>query len=117
MNDGGVQQEASSPAENPFVPERLLIRRNLDRLGRKRPLDTNLILYGPRGNGKTALLAWAVGQAKARGIRSIRLAASQSYAKEVLLNDLAVLPTWLRESFRKLGSASAFGPVSSYAIP
>lgn len=58
--------------------EQLLIRRDLDRLARKRPLDTNLILYGPRGNGKTALLAWAVGQAKARGIRSIRLAASQS---------------------------------------
>ena len=26
-----------------------------------------------------------------------------------MLNDLAVLPTWLRESFRKLGSALAFG--------
>ena len=78
MNDDGLRQQASDPAENPFVPgqglippclagrksERSLIQNHLDQLARKRPLGTNLILYGPRGNGKTALLAWAVGQAQ-----------------------------------------------------
>ncbi|MDE0101104.1 MAG: ATP-binding protein [Bryobacterales bacterium] len=123
MNDDGLRQQASDPAENPFVPgqglippclagresEQSLIQNHLDRLARKRPLGTNLILYGPRGNGKTALLAWAVGQAQKRGIRAIRLSASQSSAKEALLDELALLPTWLRAFLGRFGGASAMG--------
>lgn len=120
---GRVKQEAPDLAENPFVPgqglippclagrkpEQLLIRRHLDHLARKRPLGTNLVLYGPRGNGKTALLAWTVREAQDRGIRAIRIAASQRSARAVLINALALLPTWLRRFLRMFGGASATG--------
>ncbi len=123
VNDGSAAQAGSGLRDSPFVPgqglippclagrewEQVLIQNHLVRLARKRPLGTNLILYGPRGNGKTALLAWAVVQAQTRGIRAIRLAASLSFAKEALLDELALLPAWLGRRVRRIGASPPMG--------
>ena len=123
VNDGSAAQPASGMRDSPFVPgqglippclagrewEQVLIQNHLARLARKRPLGTNLILYGPRGNGKTTPLVWAVVQAQTRGIRAIRLAASLSFTKEALLDELALLPAWLGRRVRRIGASPPMG--------
>ena len=58
-----------------------------------------LILYGPRGNGKTTLLNWTSRQALDQGIRSLRLDAS-----EILTEDTPAKPqlpdAWLTRIFQ-----------------
>ena len=53
-----------------------------------------MILWGPRGNGKTAMLVWTVRQARARGIQVLRFAASELATKEELIHRVAGRPRW-----------------------
>ena len=63
------------------------------------PPPSMLILYGPRGNGKTTLLNWTSRQALDQGIRSLRLDAS-----EILTEDTPAKPqlpdAWLTRIFQ-----------------
>ncbi len=94
--------------DNPFVPgqghippylagresEQSVLRGHLAKLaGRKSP-GTSVVLYGPRGNGKTTLLLWAVRQARERRIRTVRLPASVAGAAEALRAELSLLTGW-----------------------
>lgn len=57
--------------------EQALFRRRLDELRRGIPPPAEIVLYGPRGNGKTALLFWLEELAKERrGVEVIGLAPS-----------------------------------------
>ena len=46
------------------APEQALFREVMDDLRSGVPVSRSLLLYGPRGNGKTALLAWVEGEAE-----------------------------------------------------
>ena len=57
--------------------EQALFRRRLDELRRGIPPPAEIVLYGPRGNGKTALLFWLEELVKERaGVDVVRLAPS-----------------------------------------
>ena len=78
---------AARPGGNPYRPGRgtippLLAGRDselalaeelLDRLGAGNPPPRDLLFYGPRGNGKTALLMEIAARARKRGLRVARL--------------------------------------------
>lgn len=71
--------------------ERAALQGQLAKLaGRKSP-GTSVVLHGPRGNGKTVLLLWAVRQARAQKIRTVRLPAAVTGAGEVLRDELSLL--------------------------
>ena len=53
-----------------------------------------MILWGPRGNGKTAMLVWTARQARARGIQVLKFAASDLATKEELIHRVAGRPRW-----------------------
>lgn len=96
--------------ENPFVPgqgqvppflagcatEQSFFQDQLDGLSHKIAPESSIVLYGPRGNGKTALLRWAEREARSRGIRTIWLAGQSAQTEEVLLRKLSLLPGWPR---------------------
>ena len=46
--------------------EQSLFRKLLDELGQRRAPESEVVLYGPRGNGKTALLVWVEEEAASR---------------------------------------------------
>ena len=56
----------------------------------------DLILCGPRGNGKTALMAWAVREARPRGIGTLKFMAADIRSEERLFRRLSVVPSWLK---------------------
>ncbi len=107
-------RSASLPAvgsgRSPFVPgwgklppylagrqvEQSVIGEFLDVLAERRAPDGGVILYGPRGNGKTALLRWARVEAEARGINVLPFSAAGIRTKESLANQLCRAPSWLR---------------------
>lgn len=115
--------QGSDSKENPFVPghggmpphlagrdqERSVLRGHLTRLAAKRSPGTNVILYGPRGNGKTVLLLSAVREARELGIHVIRMPASVGGLREALRVELSLLPSWGRGFLRRLGGLSASG--------
>lgn len=53
-----------------------------------------LILWGPPGYGKTAMLAWAAAEARARGIRVQQYVAPEIATKEQLIARVARRPRW-----------------------
>ena len=53
-----------------------------------------MILWGPRGNGKTAMLVWTARQARARGIQVLKFAASELATREELIDRVAGRPRW-----------------------
>ena len=53
-----------------------------------------MILWGPRGNGKTAMLVWTARQARVRGIQVLKFAASELASKEELIQRVAGRPRW-----------------------
>ncbi len=77
-------------------PEKSVFRRSLDSLRAKRPCQGDIILYGPRGNGKTVLLKWAVREAQARNLCKIEFYGSAVQSREDLAGQLSLAPDWLR---------------------
>lgn len=100
----------SRPQRNPFVPgqgvlppflagrdpEQALIRSYLDEVATGSSPSADIVLYGPRGNGKTVLLEWSSREARARKIHTIDFVPAGAVPEESLLHQLSVLPGWLQ---------------------
>ena len=109
----------SIPPSGPFVPgaghvpphlagrepEQGSIARLLESLSRRRATAGDLILYGPRGNGKTVLLEWMLREARARGLTTIDFSSMEIESANWLARELSVLST----RTRILSEFSAFG--------
>ena len=85
--------------------EQEVIGHQLETLASGQPPEGDLILYGPRGNGKTALLEWTRREARSKGLTSLDFSSAEIESKEWLARELSVLPPWTRV----LGEFSAFG--------
>ena len=55
-----------------------------------------LIFFGPRGNGKTALLNWTRRRALEQGIKVINFGTAEVHTDESLINQLSPGPWWTR---------------------
>ena len=66
----------------------------LNMLRRGKPPPSAVILFGPRGNGKTALLNWTRLQALKRRIKVIILGPAEIRTEESLLNQLSLGSWW-----------------------
>ena len=105
--------------ENPFVPgqgvippylagrdrEQSILSRRLDKLANGTPPGTHLILYGPRGNGKTVLLEWSLRQARERSIDVIDIGLGEADADDSQFRESPILTRWMRA----LSGASLMG--------
>ncbi len=89
--------------------ERSVLRSHLDALGEGRPYHSDVVLYGPRGNGKTVLLEWAVRYARSLAIRVISLSMGESEAQQSLLAGLSLLPGWAARLLRRFREARVPG--------
>ncbi len=77
--------------------EQRICREFLDELRQGRPPPREIILYGPRGNGKTALLAWLQQEVRrCADIDAIRLTPSAVRSEEQLAERLAAPAWWQR---------------------
>ena len=75
--------------------EQALFRLQLDELRRGIPPHTEIVLYGPRGNGKTALLFWLEELVKERsGAEVIRLTPSSFDGPKELIRAIQHRPRW-----------------------
>ena len=104
---------------NPFVPgqglippflagrgsQQALLGGFLDRLAQKRAPGSDVILIGPRGNGKTALLEWTLRQARARKIDEVEFFGTEIESLDDLTQQFTDRPNWLRA----LSGVSALG--------
>lgn len=77
-------------------PEQELFRALLHRLSEKAPLPSEILLYGPRGNGKTVLLRWLENEAAASGIQTAVLLPSETPDGERLVELLRPSRWWHR---------------------
>ena len=78
-------------------PEQSLFRGLLDDLERRTPPPSEVVLYGPRGNGKTALLAWLRREAASRDrVEVVRLTPSSFRTSGELAGLLRRTPWWRR---------------------
>ena len=71
--------------------------------GQQAPFAT--VLFGPRGNGKTALLRWATSQALEEGIEAISVASGMIDTEDAVVRELSAGQWWNGI----VGAASAFG--------
>lgn len=85
--------------------EQRLIQSHLDHLVSNAAPGSDIVIYGPRGNGKTALLEWALREARTRKIKTIDFSSKEIQSAEWLEHQLSILPRWLRA----LRGLSAFG--------
>lgn len=76
------------------VREQTKIESILDILRRGKPPPSALIFFGPRGNGKTALLNWTRLQALKRRIKVISIGTAEVRTEESLLNQLSSDTWW-----------------------
>ena len=53
-----------------------------------------IVLRGPRGNGKTAMLGWTAREARERGVQVLQYAAAELETKEQLMKRVAGRPRW-----------------------
>ena len=110
VRQGSQRKVGPARVRSPFVPgrglippylagreqEQCLILELLERLADREPPGRDIILYGPRGNGKTALLNWAVREARARRIGALKFSSKEIKSEEWLAEHLAARPRWLR---------------------
>ena len=76
-------------------PEQALIREFLEAIAERVAPASDIIFYGPRGNGKTALLEWSRRQAEALKISVADLQGGSIKSEEHLAAALAVERRWL----------------------
>ena len=76
--------------------EQDIIQHLFDWLGDGLATGSDLIICGPRGNGKTALMAWALKAARDRGIRTLKFMAADIRSEGRLVRHLDIVPPWLR---------------------
>ena len=100
---------ASATGDSPFRPgsgtlppylagreqEQALIQGLLKVIAQRAAPASDIIVYGPRGNGKTALLLWARDQAEALGIDVLRFSGKVAPTTEALASRLSSRPRWL----------------------
>lgn len=79
--------------------EQHVISRVVSRLASRALEPSGLVIYGPRGNGKTVLLNWTARLAHSHGIRAIRLSAVTGETEEALAQKLAT-DSWWKRGFR-----------------
>ena len=105
-----THQPASPIWRSPFSPgrgklppylagreaEQTVIRKFLDMVADRDTPTRDIVLYGPRGNGKTALLVWAQREAKALGIDVLRFSGPVVPSLESLIGRASTMPPWLR---------------------
>lgn len=99
----GVRSSPFLPGPGLYPPflagretEQALIAEFLDALENDATPRGGIILYGPRGNGKTALLLWSRREAEARGINAVRFSGAQAPSLEALASLISEAPRWLR---------------------
>ena len=125
-----AHQSASCIGRSPFSPgrgklppylagreaEQTVIRQFLDVVADRDAPDSDIVLYGPRGNGKTALLLWSQLDAKARGIDVLRFSGPVVPSLESLVRRTSATPRWLRwldgSSLPRVGGVKLNGPES-----
>ncbi len=119
-NEGGYDEQAvvsllalrdtSRTRRSPFRPgrgtlppylagrlaERALIREQLEILAERDAPSSDIVLYGPRGNGKTALLLWARREAEGLGVDVLRFSGAETPSLETLARLTSTMPPWLR---------------------
>ena len=115
---GALSRRADQASgDSPFVPgqgrippylagretEQALIRNLLSKVEQRKAPASDLLLYGPRGNGKTALLEWACREARNRKIETRKFSSMEVQSTEWLAQSLSMLPRWLR-SLRELSA-------------
>ena len=76
--------------------EQALIREYLEVLAARDSPASDIILHGPRGNGKTALLLWTRHQAEALGIDVVRFSGKVVPTADSLARRISSEPRWLR---------------------
>lgn len=102
------ESETAGVADCPFIPgfagvppylagrevQQTELERQLDVLCRGKPAHPPPILFGPRGNGKTALLNWTRQQAVDRGINVLELRTSETRSVEEFVNQFSTTSWW-----------------------
>lgn len=77
--------------------EQAACRAFLNELRNERPPPREVVFYGPRGNGKTALLVWLQREAASRfGLDVVRLTPAAARTEARLVERLLPLPWWRR---------------------
>ncbi len=76
--------------------EQAVIREFLEVLAVREAPASDIILHGPRGNGKTALLLWARSQAEALGIDVQHFSGNVALTADSLARRVSSEPRWLR---------------------
>lgn len=76
--------------------EQRVISRVVSRLKSRAPASSGLVVYGPRGNGKTVLLNWTARLAHKHGINAVNIAAISGETEEALTRRLATDSWWAR---------------------
>ena len=76
--------------------EERVISRIVSRLASNAARPSGLVIYGPRGNGKTVLLDWTARLARNHGIKAIDFAAISSETEEALTRRLGGESWWTR---------------------
>lgn len=66
----------------------------LDSMRKGKPFNESLVMWGPRGNGKTAMLAWVESEARARGIQVAAHSAAEIETPEKLIARVSEPATW-----------------------
>ncbi len=76
--------------------EQLAISRIVAHLAGNAARPSGLVIYGPRGNGKTVLLDWTARLARDHGIKAIDFSAISSETEEALTRRLGTESWWTR---------------------
>ena len=117
---------------NPFVPgqgqippclagreaEQRLVKNLLDRLVMGSGPGRDVVLFGPRGNGKTVLLEWSLREAQSRKIATIDFFGGEFRSRDELIPGLSVVPgrMWLVSLVSALGVGFKFRDETSGRI-
>ncbi|MDE0100863.1 MAG: ATP-binding protein [Bryobacterales bacterium] len=103
-------RKADPDRTNPFVPgqgrippylagretEQRLIKNLLDRLVKGWAPGRDVVLFGPRGNGKTVLMEWSLREAQSRKIGTGDFYGGEFRSRDELIGGLSVASGWSR---------------------